>query len=390
MSLRTGVLRFAAILTSLALVSAACGAAAPAPSASSGAKLGKVKIGIIAGIAGTFAPNGVPYWNGINLARENLRDKGVIDYEFDLIDTNSDPAEQTAAYRTFASRGIKIVLSSDASTATIAATPVAQANNILVIAEATADGVTAAGNWIWQGPIQTQPVLGAGLMSSAKTLGYTKAAIMMDNNAYGQGTLKYLQAGATANGVTIVGQQTVDPAGTDFTVQLNAVKAMNPDVILAAMGVPGIALLIKQARTATGLTVPIMGPNGLVNPSSTLTAGASLAGTYAVCDFVPMYDDSLAGKFTAAFKEKYNLVPGALSAAGYDQLHLLTAAIEMAGGAGDNAKVRDALAKISIDGVTGTKLRFDGTSRSIIKTAKLGIFDSGKNDWILAPKQPTS
>jgi len=379
------------LVLALVFVSAACGGTVtPGATASSGAKLGKVKIGVIAGIAGTFAPNGVPYWNGINLAREKLRDTGVIDYEFDLIDTNSDPAEQTAAYRTYAGRGIKIVLSSDASTATIAATPVAQANNILVIAEATADGVTAAGNWIWQGPIQTQPVLGAGMISSAKALGLTKAAVIMDNNAYGQGTLKYLQAGASSAGMTIVGTQTVDPAGTDFTVQLNAIKAMNPDVVLAPMGVPGVALMIKQARTATGITVPIIGPNGLVNPSSTLTAGASLVGTYAVCDFVPMYDDSLAGKFTAAFKEKYNLVPGALSAAGYDQLHLLTAAIEMAGGASDNAKVRDALGKISIDGVTGTKLRFDPTTRSIIKTAKLGIFDGPKNDWILAPKQPTS
>jgi ABC-type branched-subunit amino acid transport system substrate-binding protein len=119
-----------------------------------------------------------------------------------------------------------------------------------------------------------------------------------------------------------------------------------------------------------------------------VTAGSSLVGAYAVCDFVPMQDDSLAGKFTKAFKAKYNLEAGALSAAGYDQLHLLTAAIEMAGGASDHAKVRDALGKISVDGVTGTKLRFDPNTRSIIKTPKLGVYDAAKG-WILAPKQPS-
>jgi branched-chain amino acid transport system substrate-binding protein len=372
------------------LVFAACGQAAPSGPAASGAvttKLGKIKIGVMAGVAGSFAGSGLPYWSGINLAREVLRDTGVVEYEFDHIDTNSDPAEATAAFRTYASRGIKIILDSDASAATIAATPVAQANNLLVIAEATADGVTAAGNWIWQGPIQTQPVLGAGMISVASALGLKKVGVIMDNNAYGQGTLKYLTAAAGPAGITIAGTQSVDPAGTDYTVQLNAIKALNVDGILTPMGVPGGALIIKQARTATGLTIPIIGANGLVSPGSFVTAGASLNGAYAVCDFVPMQDESLAGKFTRAFKAKYNLEAGALSAAGYDQLHLLTAAIEMAGGASDNAKVRDALGKISVDGVTGTKLRFDPTSRSIIKTPKLGVYDSAKG-WILADKQP--
>jgi branched-chain amino acid transport system substrate-binding protein len=360
--------------------------AIPAGSQTSGGagqpKYGSVKVGVIATTTGDFAQYGQPYFYGVQLAATHLKRRNEIDLQLTHRNTMNDPAENIAAIRDFASRGIRYVISYDGSPATLAAAPVAQANKVLLLSAATSIKVPEAGEWVWQGPTQTQPIAASGLVAAARARGLKRVAIMMDNNDYGVGTAKFVQSGTTDAGIGVVTVQAIDPRATDFTVQLNAVKAANPDGLIVVATLPGAALLVKQAREVAGLRVPILGPNSWVTKSFGELAGKAAEGAYAVTDFLPTADDSQSriGQFTRAYREQQQTDANTFAAAGYDQVMLLFAAIQIAGGASDAAKVREAMSRVSLDGVTGTRLHF-GPNRSIQKGLYTATWQGG--GWTL-------
>jgi branched-chain amino acid transport system substrate-binding protein len=121
-----------------------------------------------------------------------------------------------------------------------------------------------------------------------------------------------------------------------------------------------VNLAAGQAKEK-GITAPFMGGDGW--DSADLDKAAA-AGGFFTNHYSPEDPRPEVQNFVKNFKAKYNnATPDALAALAYDATNLMLKGIEAAG-ADDATKVKDALAKITFDGVSG-KITFDGNHNPV-------------------------
>ena len=123
--------------------------------ACSGKKANVIKIGGVAPLSGKYTQYGLECKKGIDLAVEEINAAGGIDgktVKFICEDDEGDPAKSVNAYTKLTSQdGIRLVIGSLTSGASIAITEQAQANHVVQIAPAaTAVALTDAGNYIFR------------------------------------------------------------------------------------------------------------------------------------------------------------------------------------------------------------------------------------------------
>jgi branched-chain amino acid transport system substrate-binding protein len=120
--------------------------------------------------------------------------------------------------------------------------------------------------------------------------------------------------------------------------------------------VPGyygeVGVIAKQAKQL-GITQPLLGGDGWDAPQLWELGGDALNGDY-ISNHYSVEDPSPAiQKFVSDFKSRYNIVPDALAALGYDAMRVLADAIKRAGTT-EGPKLRDAIASTKdFAGVTG-------------------------------------
>jgi branched-chain amino acid transport system substrate-binding protein len=114
----------------------------------------------------------------------------------------------------------------------------------------------------------------------------------------------------------------------------------------------------------------MMGGDGWDSPD--LDASASEGGFYSN-HYSPEDTRQIVQDWVSNYTAKYGSTPDALATLGYDATNLLLAAIEKAG-TDDPAVVKDALASISWDGVSGT-ITYDEFHNPIKSAAVLQVKD---------------
>jgi branched-chain amino acid transport system substrate-binding protein len=101
---------------------------------------------------------------------------------------------------------------------------------------------------------------GVFLAEQALALGYTTAAVVSETKAVSKGLADVFASAFTANGGTVTVTHGVPDGATDFADFIAA--AGDPDVIFFGGEYPVAATLATQV-TAAGLTVPVMGGDGI-------------------------------------------------------------------------------------------------------------------------------
>ena len=151
----------------------------------------------------------------------------------------------------------------------------------------------------------------------------------------------------------IVTKEVYESGDTMFDMQLAAIKAANPDILLLASFPPANPLIMKQARDM-GIQSIFVGSDGWDDPLMAMT----LADNEPVDGYYCTNLDPDAVDFNAAYETKYGSVDG-IAAAGYDAMRILKMAIETVGSTDDPGAIRDAIANITnYEGAT-TISRFD-------------------------------
>jgi branched-chain amino acid transport system substrate-binding protein len=215
--------------------------------------------------------------------------------------------------------------------------------------------ITQTGNYIFR-VCFIDPFQGTVMANFAlKTLKVKKVALLTDvGSTYSVGLGDFFKACFTAGGGEIVAEQKFTSDDKDFKAQLTAVKTANPDAIFIPAYYGQVTLIALQAREL-GVTVPLFGGDGWEAPELTQGPGAAAAleGCFFSTHFSPEQDSPKIKAFVAAYEKRFNSVPNAMSALGYDSVLALVDAIKRAGSS-DSAKIRDALATLKdLDGVTG-------------------------------------
>ena len=222
----------------------------------------------------------------------------------------------------------------------------------MISPSSTNEKVTESGDHVFR-VCFIDPFQGTACARFVRSLGANRAAVLTDvSKDYSAGLASNFKKEFQAKGGSLTGEQSYSGGDKDFSAQLTAIKAGNPEVIFLPAYYTEAPLIIRQARQL-GITVPFVGGDGWDSPELVAVGGASVEGCYFSNHFSEQKATPEVTAFVSSFKAKYGEDPDALAALGYDALQLLADAMRRAGTT-DPSKVTAALAATKdFPGVTG-------------------------------------
>lgn len=339
-----------------------------------------IKIGAdfeLSGPVGYFGQSSV---DGINLYFEQMNaNGGVLGQKIELVvrDNCSTPdGAHNAAITLIENDKVLSILGPVTSRNCLSAAPVAQKYHVpLLTGTATNPAVTQVGNYIfracfidsYQGTVMAR--------FAAKSLnGKTAAVIIDESNDYSKGLAKAFIDSFTELGGQIIAKGTLRAGTKDVKSLVKKVMVKNPDLIFAPLYYQEAGVLTKEIREQN-INTPILGGDGWDSSDLALVAGANSLNNIFFCNHYSADNPNpLNLGFVDAYQNKYGKKPDAIAALGYDIAAMVVKAIETAGSA-EPSKIRDAMAAIQYNGVTGN-LTFD-ENRNPIKTGVVIEFRNG-------------
>ena len=320
---------------------------------------GEIVIGEYGSLTGTEATFGQSTHNGIMLAVDELNAAGGVNNRKLRVITEDDQSKAeeaaNAVTKLISQNNVVAVLGEVASSNSLAAAPICQANKVpMITPSSTNPKVTEVGDFIFR-MCFIDPYQGEAMANYlGKQLGMKRAAILVDvKSDYSTGLAQFFERTWTQNGGQIVGRASYAKGDSDFRSQLTSLKATNPEVVWVPGYYNDIGQIAIQARDL-GMTMPLAGGDGWESPKLIEIGGKALEGClysnhYHVDDPSPAVRE-----FVQKYEERYGAKPDSLAALGYDSAKVLADAIKRAGTT-DGPKLRDAIAATKgFVGVTGT------------------------------------
>jgi branched-chain amino acid transport system substrate-binding protein len=306
-----------------------------------------IKVGEFGSMTGENASFGTSQDNGVKMAVEEINAAGgVLGKKIDLIseDNQTKQGETATIVRKFISQDhVVAVIGEVASSKSLEAAPICQEAKIPQIATAaTNPRVTQTGDYIFRVCFTDdfQAVVIARFV--LEKLNLKNVAFMTDvKQDYSVGLTNIAKDYLVKNGATIVKEQSYSSGDKDFRAQLTDIKSANPDVIIITGYYPEAALICKQARQF-GIKATFVGGDGWDGTSLIPVGGKAVEGAYFSNHFSVEDKSPLVQDFVQKYKAKYNAVPDAFAALGYDAAKLLADAIKRAGST-DPDKLRGAI-----------------------------------------------
>src|SRR5580700_12011573 len=317
-----------------------------------------IKIGEFGSRTGDNASFGISQDEGVQMAVEEINNSGGIlgkKIELTVEDNQTKQGQTTTIVRKLISQDHVVALIGEvASSKTLEAAPVAQENKIPLIATAaTNPKVTQVGDYIFRVCFidDFQAVVIARFV--LEKLHKTKVAFMTDvKQDYSVGLTQFAKDYFQKNGGQIVKEQSYSSGDKDFRAQLTDIKSANPDVIIITGYYPEVSLIVREARQL-GIKAAFAGGDGWDGASLIPVGGKAIEGAYFSNHFSTEDKSPLVQDFVKKYKQKYNAVPDAFAALGYDAAKLLADAITRAGST-DSDKLREAIQSTqNFPGVSG-------------------------------------
>src|SRR5690242_16608094 len=348
---------FALFLITTLLTSFACERRG---NATNGGSTGPIMVGYYGDLSGRTSSFGQSTKNGVEMAADEINKAGGINGRTVQIVTEDDQGEPnkaaTVVTKLINQDRVQALLGEVASSNSLAAAPKAQEAKVPMISpSSTNPAVTQVGDYIFR-VCFIDPFQGEVMAKfAANNLKAKRAAILYDfNSDYSRGLYQFFKRSFTQLGGQVVAEKSYTQGDRDFSGQLTAIRASNPDVIYVPGYYGQVGVIVKQARQQ-GITVPMLGGDGWDAPQLWELGGDAMNNTF-ISNHYSIDDPSpLIQKFVADYKARYNgLAPDAIAALGYDAMRVLGDALKRAGST-DGPKLRDAIAQTkNFPGVTGT------------------------------------
>lgn len=165
---------------------------------------------------------------------------------------------------------------------------------------------------------------------------------------------------------------------TDFSAELTALRASNPQAVFAAYpGGLGVQFIKQFAQAGLTGKVPLLTAftvNGSVLPAM----GEDALGVKSASQWAANLDNPGNKRFVAAFEKKYNSVPSEFAAQAYDVIMMIDGALKKTGGKIDDANaLRAALKSAEFESVRG-KFQFNNNQHPIQDFYLLNVIKDGQ------------
>lgn len=344
----------------------------------------EVIIGVFEPMTGPMAAGGQQTVEGINLAIEQTTEVLGRPIKVVLVDNKSEKVESAnAVARLIEYEKVVAIVGSYGSGNTIAGGEVANTAGIPVVGCSPTNPLVTLGKPYIFRACFIDPFQGAVMANFAVTELKAKTAVIIQDisNDYSVGLSSFFRDAfikLTGDPKSVAGVISYQTGDQDFTAQLTYAAGKKPDVVFVPAGQYGDgALIIKQGKEM-GITGIFLGGDTWEAPEFIEVGGKAVEGSYYSTHFdASAITTKAAEKFNKDFQAKYNRLPSAFAALGFDAFNMVIDAIKRAGSA-DPKAIRDALAVTKdYEGVTGIitlDLNGDAVKDAIIRKVENGEF----------------
>ena len=345
----------------MALSLAGCSGGSMDDSSSSSAKASgdSITIGTVTTNSGTAAAYGEAEVKGFELAVSEINAKGGINgkkVKLESMDDKGDATEASNAYNKLAGdNNVLAVAGPTISATTAAVAPLADQSKLVTIAPAATSDSIETGNYLFRTCFKDSYQGEVAARFAAENLKVKKVAVLYGTgDPYSSGVGEAFAKAAEKLGLEVVDKESSSSADdTEYSAQLQKIQASGAELLYAPYyySVAG-PYIIPQARSV-GFEGYVMGPDGY--DGLKLTGDKSQYNkTYYTTHYSA--DDNTNTKvqdFIKSYKSKNNAEPNTFAALGYDTIYMIKQAIEKAGENATREEVRNAVAGMTFDGVTG-------------------------------------
>lgn len=345
----------------MALSLAGCSGGSMDDSSSSSAKASgdSITIGTVTTNSGTAAAYGEAEVKGFELAVSEINAKGGINgkkVKLESMDDKGDATEASNAYNKLAGdNNVLAVAGPTISATTAAVAPLADQSKLVTIAPAATSDSIETGNYLFRTCFKDSYQGEVAARFAAENLKVKKVAVLYGTgDPYSSGVGEAFAKAAEKLGLEVVDKESSSSADdTEYSAQLQKIQASGAELLYAPYyySVAG-PYIIPQARSV-GFEGYVMGPDGY--DGLKLTGDKSQYNkTYYTTHYSA--DDNTNTKvqdFIKSYRSKNNAEPNTFAALGYDTIYMIKQAIEKAGENATREDVRNAVAGMTFDGVTG-------------------------------------
>ncbi len=306
----------------------------------------KIKIGYMGPLTGDAASYGHAIKRGVELA---LKDSQLENVEIIYEDTKCDGKESVNAVNKLINiDGVVAIVGEVCSGATLAAAPIAEENNVVLIsASSTSSKIIDAGDYIFRTiPSDTnQGKFAANLLFENNI---TNLSILYGNEEYGVGFNDILTSEFEDLGGKVVASESFERGSVDLRTQLSKIKKAKPQAIFIVSNSPDSAVAALKQIKQLGIRVKIYGSEGLKGPE--------VAAVKTAQGLIVTSVSAGTTRFANDYMAEYGLSPEPFSPQGYDAFDALAKAID--DGAKTGPEIKDYLYKESFTGASGD-IEFD-------------------------------
>lgn len=194
---------------------------------------------------------------------------------------------------------------------------------------------------------------------------HNRVAVIRTNSRYGRvGVMEYSGV-ATRLGHPMMIEERFNDGETDFTVQLENIKKVDPDAILIWGNAKESALILKQIREM-GMEQPIYGSDRMVSSEFLKIAGKDAEGIVTTSPYNPDSNNPKLKTFQINYFKRFGIKPDVFAAHAYDGMNMIIKAIHKVGL--NRVLIRDILTDLktfqNYQGITG-EIVFDKTWNDI-------------------------
>ena len=342
----------------------------------------EIKIGAILPLTGDAALYGESIKKGINLAVEEINEKGGIKARKVLViyeDSKAVPAEGVSAYKKLIDiQKVPVIIGDAISSVTLAIAPIAEKEKVVVLSPlSSAPAITHAGDFIFRNV--PSDLLGGKVAAhfAVKNQSLNSLAVLFINNDFGVGLKKAFSNEVKALGGKIVASEAYEQGSTDFRTQLVKIKKANPNAIFL-VGYREAPQILIQAKEL-GLKVEFLGTGLLEDPNVVKVAKEAAEGVFFTqLQYTPDSPDPIVRNFVETFEKRYKAEPDIIAAYGYDAMKVLTFA--MAKSNLTSESIKEQLYRITeFKGVTG-EISFDENG-DVIQPMGVKIIQNERFVW---------
>lgn len=306
-----------------------------------------LKIGTLFPLSGSLSTFGPSQQRAAQLALDHIHSTGGVlgnKVVMEQRDSGTDSTRALPVARVLIEEdGITALVGPDASRVTLAVCAITVPNQVILISPASTSPMLTEyedHGFLWR-TCASDAAQGAFMAEQAYALGFQTASILYQDNVYGQGIHDAFEAAFSRLGGTILQSVPFNVDQSSHILELNALFAQPPDVVVLATFVNNARIILKEAKGLSLRSHWIL--SEAMYQESLFSVGDVAEGVYVVS----VSSEGVQRSFVDLFRAEYNgEVPLTFSAQTYDAVMLLALAAEKAGETSGRA-LRDALQTVS-------------------------------------------